>query len=261
MTIPHRMAFFWDGPMSWLRWLTLHSFRRLNPDWEMRLYSCGTSRRRTWGSGERMDCEWPGGVDYRGRVAELGVQQHTVELPLADLSPAHASDLFSYRYLGTDGGWYADLDILWVQPMESMRGAVQDANAVLARVMDIPAVGFLGGTPDCAFWQHAYRTALTSHDPSNYQSCGAEVLYHTAHANVPGSRVVEVPSVTVYPFWPTARGMAQLWREVVCLPPECIGIHWFGGHPDSQAWNRRLTVDSFDRSGNRNTITSHIVTA
>jgi hypothetical protein len=46
--IPKRMSFFWaGGPMSWLRYLTLASFRHLNPNWEMRIYHCPTTSRKT----------------------------------------------------------------------------------------------------------------------------------------------------------------------------------------------------------------------
>ena len=36
--IPRRISFFWHGRMSWMRFLTLQTFRRHNPDWEIHLY-------------------------------------------------------------------------------------------------------------------------------------------------------------------------------------------------------------------------------
>ena len=37
--IPKRIFFYWGGSdMSWMRYMTLYSFRKMNPDWEVILY-------------------------------------------------------------------------------------------------------------------------------------------------------------------------------------------------------------------------------
>lgn len=57
MNIPKIASFFWGGgPLSWLRYMTFWSFRKLHPDWEMRLYLRPVAHNQaTWHTGEPQD--------------------------------------------------------------------------------------------------------------------------------------------------------------------------------------------------------------
>jgi Glycosyltransferase sugar-binding region containing DXD motif len=248
--IPKRMSFFWaGGAMSWLRYLTLASFRRLNPDWEMRLYHCPTSSRKSWNTGESLDAQDYAGPDYGSRIMSLKVQPCEVEAPLPDLSPNYASDLWRFQYLSTTGGWYSDLDILWVRPMAALRHATADAGAVVCQTAGVIGVGFLGGEPQCAMWQGICAAAFDGFSPPDYQSAGVLPVHYHAEGldglrrRYPSTRLMTVPDATVYPW--DYRQVDHIFGQRHTVPDNCIGIHWFGGHPESQKWNCRMTEDTY----------------
>jgi len=63
--IPKRMFFYWSGnDLSWMRYMTLYSFRKMNPNWEIILYlSDNVNKIKTWNSGEEQDF-----LNYTGNI-------------------------------------------------------------------------------------------------------------------------------------------------------------------------------------------------
>ncbi len=128
--IPKRIAFFWgNDTMSWLRYMTLYSFCKLNPCWEVRLYHCkGNGAKKQWTTHVRQDFAEPATEDYWSRVGNLPVEVIPWELKDPDnpddnqwskITPPHKSDFFEWEYLANEGGIYADMDILFVKPMDA----------------------------------------------------------------------------------------------------------------------------------------------
>jgi hypothetical protein len=240
--------------MSWLRYMTLASFRHLNPDWEMRIYHCPTTNRKTWNTGESLDAQDYAGPDYSSRLISLNLQRYEVEAPLPDLAPNYASDLWRFQYLGTAGGWYSDMDILWVRPMAALRRATIHAGAVVCKTAGVIGVGFLAGEPNCKMWQGICAAALDSFHPPDYQSAG--VLPVHQHGDgldglrrlYPSTNLMDVPDATVYPW--DYRQVDQIFGQRHTVPDNCIGIHWFGGHPESQKWNCLLTKETYHNYDN-----------
>jgi hypothetical protein len=78
--IPKRAFFFWSSPkpMSWLRSLSIQTFKKFNPDWEVTLFD---------------------------------------KVPLNGMHPVHRSDLFRYEELAERGGVYFDTDIVFFRPV------------------------------------------------------------------------------------------------------------------------------------------------
>ena len=119
-----------------------------------------------------MDAQDFAGPDYSGRLTSLNVQHYEVDAPLPDLAPTYASDLWRFRYLGTTGGWYSDMDIPWVRPMTAIRRATADAGAGVCQTAGVIGIGFLAGEPNCSMWQGICATALESFHPADYQTTG-----------------------------------------------------------------------------------------
>lgn len=263
--IPKIISFFWGGsPLSWMRYMTLASFRRLNPSWEMRLYHpVGGSRPRSWKSRELDDGEYCG-ENYLPRMLDLGVRMAAWQPPLPGLSGAHACDLFEWQQLSTVGGFYSDMDIIYVRPIDGVYESVRDADVVLSCADRDLAIGFLAARPDCPLFASVLGEALNCYRPEAYQSAGTEALYRAARiwpvnlvripetsakaiqrfrSIYPSLKIAEVPSTTVYPYyWKTA---PRIYDHTELLPPETIGIHWYGGLRESQVMNDLLTEENF----------------
>ena len=267
--IPKRMGFFWAGPrLSWMRYMTIHSFRHHNPDWRIVLHRIEVAGRKTWESGETQDAQ--SGPDYTERLKDLDIEVRPWEAPRRGLAPAHASDFCEWEQLGTRGGWFADMDILFVRPMPSVR----HANVVFCLQDGYMAIGLLGASPGCRLFQEIARRALAGYCAADYQSTGAEAVYklaklgiHWGRVNAPGDKclarfradypdlaIVGLPPETVYPY--SCKQINRIFGETNSLPAQCVGIHWFGGNSLSQQWNDRLTHENYREY--RNTFTASV---
>lgn len=271
--IPRCMHFFWAGSsMSWLRYMTVCSFRRLNPTWRIIVHRMKTGlASKGWSSSEALDSDIYGGPNYLEGLHGLGVIfQDWSPTDNAPMAPSHASDLFQWKTLAMEGGFYADMDILWVRPIPYDDLSKQEAVFCLSD--GFMAIGFLACSPGNPIFQRISVTAIENYTAQKYQSTGAEAIYRMAGVwpswgsfNRPGDLAIKwireqypamaltvLPQETIYPF--NYKSTAMIFERVSPLPPRCFGIHWFGGNQLSQRWNCELTGDNFSRYRNTYTI-------
>jgi len=257
-TIPRRMSFFWISQMSWLRWLTLKTFRLNNPDWEVDVYvpTKGCSPKR-WKTHEDDDNKYKG-IDYRLRMDGLNINFKEFAPPDARLAAAQMCDFFEWELLGGPGGFYADLDILWLKPLDPLWKAVRHADAMWCLEDGLLAIGLMASKPGCRLFEEigAFAASKNHSIAHGYQDYGTNMLYemfppHGGNGRIgtqslaemkrryPGLNIVSVSSETVYPFdW---REIGKIFEENHPMPANSIGMHWFGGDPISQKWNGLLT--------------------
>jgi glycosyltransferase involved in cell wall biosynthesis len=267
--IPRRMSFFWAGRrMSWMRWMTLKSFRHYNPDWDVTLYFTERAGDGKWQTGELMDA--PGGKDRMQNVADLGIKIVTANWFPIDIAPAHQSDFLEWRVL-EEGGWYSDMDILYTAPMDALHNASAWADAVFVPEAGYLAIGLLAGAPGCRLWHDVYHTAAAIQSESVYQSTGVDAIYRLSrmenyhHFSAPAVealtrlRIIYAPlkiadarQDAIYPYdW---RNCGKIFTENADLPPGNVGVHWFGGSATAQRFNAMLSDDNW-RDTKPNTFT------
>lgn len=261
-TIPKRMSFFWGGEhLSWMRYMTLASFRHFHPDWEMRLYTTNSGKSPSWRSSEREDASQYRGPDYSDRLASLGVFVIPWECPVPDLSFTHASDVCEWDILASDGGFYADMDVLFVRPIDYDN--ICHADAVFCLSGGYMTIGFMGASAGNALFRIIHTEATQNIDKTRYQFTGAEAFYRFAGlgANWPSTqgpgrividsirkilprlRVRTLNETDIYPW--TYLELDRIFSSSSCVPKCCNAIHWFGASNISQEWNARLTEDNF----------------
>jgi len=265
--IPRCMSFFWAGtPMSWLRYLSIRSFRAYNLGWEIRLYEpprpCMPARRKF---SEYDDRDYSG-PDYREQLAGLGVGRRTWRPPLpGELSPAHASDLFQWELLSGDGGWYSDMDVLYLRPVPD---DWSQGDAVFCLEGGGMAIGFMGAAPGCRVFADVMAQSCEHLRPGAYQCTGVEAVYRAAgvwplarNSSGNGVKAVEgfrrlwpalrintVPDSSIYYYdWIS---YVRLFDYDERVPPECVGLHWFGGSAISQRWNCTLSPQNVQQHSN-----------
>lgn len=244
-SIPKCMNFFWTtSPLSWLRYLTIRSFRQMNPDWQIKLFICDVA-------GEQY-----AGNDWGERLGDLGIEIVEWEPPFAGLSAAHASDFFQWELLSTTGGFYADMDILFVRPLDYEMLQAQDS--IFCNSQGYVTIGFLGASRGNPMFSELYNEALRGYNSAKYQNTGAEAAYRLAkmgtnwgkiknpsqrvmdyfRGKYPQLRLLQLPDEYVYPFvWNRPQ---MLWSQTRGIPDACVGIHWFGGSPKSQEMMRKF---------------------
>jgi hypothetical protein len=230
------MHFYWgDSPMSWLRYMTLKTFRTFNPGTRIVLHSGAVTSRATWATSE--GDEGYDGLDWRTHLDVLGVEHVTYE-PLVPLPPQQACDLCRWEILAA-GGLFADMDIVWTRPFPFIGGdAVSCDNGILK-------MGVMSGAPGGVF-ARVRDLALERVDTAVYQSIGVAVMYEVAfghsigHANnakgrdtLAGLGVANIPMWWVHPLSPMQMDMP--------LPRRCVGLHWYGGWRPSIEASRTMT--------------------
>ena len=239
--IPHRI-FFYHGfaSLSYLRYLTVASFHRHHPDFEIRVVvPRRLSTEQTWTSGEH---ERPyRGHDYSDRLAELPVEIVRFDMETIglnnDLPEAYKSDILRNRFLARDGGYYSDMDVLYVGRMS----IPDEADTVYCHDGQFYYIGLIGACPGNAFYSHLWRKSLRKHDDQDYQCYGTRLYEHPParyRDMFPELSMYNLPMNAVYPIkWIE---LAKFYSSTE-LPPDCFGIHWFGGSSIGGRLERGLT--------------------
>jgi hypothetical protein len=282
--IPPRMHFFFSGPrLSWMRWMSLFSFRKLNPTWEMTLWmTSGHADESSWVTDEVQDfantgagggIAGAGAVNHWDRLKPLKIEvkPYLPPAPFTTATPVHQSDLCRWAVLGEYGGWYADTDILWVDSMESAVGWSKSADVALVAYRDHAPIGFFGAKPGQKFFRELYLAAKANYSASNYQSAGADALgrviwgpggmssrdgFGMRHNSswpsmsdlirraFPHTSFCFMPIKSVYP-WDSLQVHKIFSQDCEVPNRDVIGIHWYGGHKLAQKWNGKLSEFNF----------------
>lgn len=261
---PKQAHFYWGyTPMPWLNALSLYSFRRHNPDWKVILYSpTGLSRRAGWKTGEQSVPY--SGVDYAGSawciesVDEFRIMDYEGIGMSNDMHDVHRADALRHYIMYTEGGLWSDMDILYFAPVG--RVAPDGTDVALSFHMQLRkkpyyATAFVLTAPRTKFYQTVYEKAVQSWDPNLYQCIGPDMVrklwprLDDARQEIPSESFYNIPVSVVYPF---LYGVCDRFFSDVAedsLPPDSIGVHWYGGSPNSGKYQTLLTPESLHRYG------------
>ena len=242
---PKRAFFYWgNDTMSFMRYMTLVSFRALNPDWEIVLIKHDGGRPR-WESSEEIDKYSYEGRDYTDSLDVLGItiEQYDAAWTYGlddSMTDVHCKDLSMWYLLATRGGVVADMDILFNKPMHSLD---LDCDVGLVSFSGYPKPGyipvtFMIGSPN-RFFRDTHLKALASYDPQVYECCGNQAVECKSLDEIirryPELIVKRLPDRCVFPF--VDRELNQAFESAVTadcsddIADDCIGIHWYAGHP------------------------------
>lgn len=260
------MTFFWSGEkLSWLRYMTLYSFRKLNPDWVMELHLSKPIHNldKKWSTREVQDNFSSISKDSIDKIYDLDINiiEH---IPQRHIHPAHNSDLFQWKWLGENSGFYSDMDILFIRSMDDFYDVANKHDIIIAFNKGIFSIGMVGSSGKNRFFKDLYSVALSiidqklhHHTYNKTGACAIEVLIKDTKTNpqnllqiYPEYAVWPFPMHVVYPFsWENdaARfyGVHDLSQD-----PEVVGIHWYAGSSVSQRFNEILNEDNYTEHDN-----------
>lgn len=247
-------SFYWgDSPLSWLRWMTLCSFRVYNPDWKIRLYTSDAGK-KSWPDWEGIDQDFHTyeGMDWRTRLPELDVEVVPYEGSGSAVSNA---DLCRWQVLA-DGGIFADMDIVFTRPFDD--SVMQDSHAITVEC----GYAYLGLTtsPGGRLFADILEEARK---PLNlYQSAGTDAVYRYAYghsigpdcerkdliaalAEKSGERVVNLPKRWVLPV-----EIQHVFSKDYdyANDVDVYGVHWFAGGKDGHQASLTYTPETFARN-------------
>jgi len=240
--IPKVVHYFWDNrPLSFLRWMSMHSFSVLNPDWTLKLHTTTDQAGPNWPRGNnKQQFE---AADYRGRLHEIDRLEVIEESDFPGLHGVHQSDILRNRYLSEEGGLWSDVDILYCQPMNALRCNIKE-NAEHDTGLCVPGnwfpIAFMMGAPGSKFFGNVHR-----HQIAVYQSTGSQGDYQKF-----GTKVYQyVFKQDVYPCFQIVTDEVyqrrwQLHGKIFAgdiNPNIGVGIHWYGGSTSAAATEPKMT--------------------
>ena len=273
-TIPKRIFFYWGGSdMSWMRYMTLCSFRKMNPDWEVVLYvSDNNQKEKGWKSKENQDYYQYKGDNYFNKLKDLNIKIEKAEFPkeiqekLKNISPIHESDLFRYYQLYLNGGFYCDMDVLFFKPIDNFYNTIIKGgyDTIIHENKSLfgysLTVGFLGASVNNEYYKNLFEFGINKKDcDDDYQSMGVKLIYNmfigaknpcmiydTIISKYPNLTFYNLPTTLIYNFdWTQIKYCFTNSLRINDFDYDSIGYHWYGGGSESQKYNNILTEKNY----------------
>tara|TARA_R110002126_G_C10479673_1_gene501787 strand:- start:2862 stop:4475 length:1614 start_codon:yes stop_codon:yes gene_type:complete len=266
--IPKIAHFYWGSPkMSFLRYMTIVSFKKFNPDWSIHLYvpkSVSTEIFWRTEGGDNKHCS--DSVDYDGEdyfsklIDDVPIKVIKVDFSNtiigSDAPEPHKSDLLRWQILSTSGGIWSDMDILYIKSLNtshlncnSKKDTIVCYDMELARGVNVIPIGFLGSSKNNTFYKSIAKQSLISYDKIYYQSIGERLFAQIAPTfPIAKSRFPNLNLLNLNPsnfYYLDFKNIDKMFEKNVDLPNTVIGIHWYGGHPTSQDFNNKINHKNY----------------
>jgi hypothetical protein len=263
--IPQTAHFYWgNDSISFLRYLTVLSFKKLNPDWQIKLYypKIKYEGENTWETMEH--CRKFIGQNYMDKLFELNIDRIEVdfsELGLDSHIPeALKSDLWRWKILSEEGGLWSDFDIIYFKTMESLyfnnvSNNEMNTGVCIEENKEGPnhSIGFLLSSSGNDFYKFIRDESESHLDLKDYQSIGA-IMFNKYFPTImsieqkfPHLNPINIKMDVVYP----------VHRHCIYIPSLCpdidlsgfaestIGLHWYAGYPYGVEWENLITESNY----------------
>jgi hypothetical protein len=235
--IPRILHLYWgrNRPLSYLRYRTYETFKRLNPSWEIMVWTTDTpTMTDSWTTGEQS-----GERNYVDWFEKIPVRQsfdfERFGFPVG-ASEVHKSDFIRWWLLSEIGGWWSDFDIYYARPMTTMTHlapGVFDAHTVVC-AHRWHSIGFLGAQIGSTVFSKAAEIAADKYRPRDYQCIGRTLMDRLLPPPVAtGDGIVNLPESVVYPVRASPKRDILRLRSHIDIPAGHVGVHWYAGHPDN----------------------------
>ena len=256
--IPKRISTYWSGhKMSWLRYMTLYSLRKLNPNYMIYLYldKPNSSKNNPWGVNQS-DSFYYDGKDYTDRVEELDIDIIEIDNKKHRREPAHNCDIKQWEIMSQQGGLFVDMDILFIKGFDSMlKDAIADYNTIICYSRYL-TIGLTGSSGCNGFYNDVRKRSIRNYKHDKYQSCGVNVINSLLghrddiqKVDYTSSIISRYKDATIYnmPFdWLYRYDYNNLSKiyGTTSSTDGMLGLHWYGGAKASVHWNNILNIST-----------------
>lgn len=262
--IPKVAHFYWGGDkMSYMRYMTLYSFKKMNPDWSVKLYvPKEVNNSRTWrDSFHQTDtADYSSSENYFNEAKNLPIKIVKVDFPpeIKKLGEAQKSDFLRWRLLYTEGGLWSDMDIVYHRPISDIyinnesEADIDNTISIIPKTQNSHQIGFYLSSPKNRMFKELCMLSSTKTDVTLYQDLGCYLLNrHLGTQEQINTRFDVVTSnlkqTVVYKS--DHQNLEQIYthdnfQDKYLSDEETIGIHWYGGAELSQKYNNLINHDT-----------------
>lgn len=269
--IPKRLFVYWGGEkLPWLRYMTIESFIKFNPDWEIIFIIPKTlSNILTW-DGKQPERNSLCYKDYMPKIYELE-KENKVKVEIFDFetigldnnyNEVHKSDFLRYYLLYSRGGVWSDMDILYYDSINyiSVNNSEYKDKEIFVKYKELNskeigieghAIGFFMGSPNNLFFKEIFNLAKEKYNPNGYQIIGPDLLNEYYPVNNELKNNYNLECITKADIYSLDHNTPSLFENFEDNPfdnyytENSVGIHWYGGHVDFKNVLMSINEDNF----------------
>ena len=242
LNVPKILHVYWGGKkLSYLRYLTVLTFIKLNPDWDVRFYyPTIPTTHIPWRTGEQNLPEPQ--TDFTSELMNLPITKTAINFRdygfKNELSEVHKSDVIRLHLLSTVGGLWSDMDIFYFKPISLFHLNSEKYKNIETFYCNHDyghSIGFLMSTPGNKFFESLLNISKSLPPLKEYQTFGA-TMYNT-HFRAEGTIQQITPAMNMSMEVVYSHRAGDTNELLSTNPPkfkkESIGIHWYAG---DQQW-------------------------
>lgn len=240
LKVPKILHVYWGSdPLPYLRFKTIDSFLKLNPDWRVILWMPKFPYAVvTWQTKElNYARNW---TDFLPELLNLPIEKKFVDMSdfgmSNEISEVHKSDYLRLWLLSEYGGVWSDMDIVYFKPMTDLEVNREENEEVETYVCISHyghSSGFYMARPRSKFFEYMADYSKAERKPELYQSNGPNACnkyFPTIESIAEISSVVNIKMDAVYAH--DGQHIPELYNGTKSrFTHWSIGCHWYAGHP------------------------------
>lgn len=243
--------------MPWIRYLTIATFKKHNPDWRVKFYYPDVvNPTKPWSTPEH---KYEDDYDDFGHLAKTTADEaimiDTAKMFSGSIPEVHRADFLRWHLLSTEGGLWSDMDIIYFKPISAVCFNTPDkAHVDTCFCMNHygHSIGFLLASPGNLFFGEVKHRLRIDQVAGYYQYMGATLCNRVLPVSGkkekirrPQHRPRQRPHTEK--IWPLSDNMFNIPMDVVYaydanrmnhlftkedrsgLSQNSIGCHWYAG--------------------------------
>lgn len=241
--IPKIANFYWGGDnFPFLRYISLMSFKKQNPDWVVNLYIPKViSNEMPWAK-KQVEQKYKEKFNYFYKIKGVNIIEFDFEkIGLSNnINEIHKSDFIRYYLLSRDGGIWSDMDIFYFKPIsyifENNKYNI-DKNTFFyfgneSYEIGGHAIGFLMSSKENIYFKDIFNLAKENYKKEDYQSIGADLLnkeFDSSYLLKNNKDIVLMKKSGVYAIDHMKKEFIYEKTNNSFFDDNSVGIHWYGG--------------------------------
>jgi len=264
--IPKIAHFYWgESTLPYLRYLTIESFIKYNPDWTVILYYPKYRQQlHTWSTYEH-NYEINFTEDYYEELKQLPIQFVEIDFDSINidnnLSEVHKSDYLRWNLLSTIGGLWSDMDIIYIDSMNHLSLNIENNKNMDTLICYDGrfkhSIGFLLSSKNNEYYKIIWNRCKTwEYNKLNYQTVGVDLLNsimktpESLQIRFPNLKIGNIPTVSVYPYNCSILKVIYESINMSYITNETIGFHWYAGYPRAGEPINKITHKNYTELNN-----------